>query len=224
MALTQMQIIQSLGEAMSWFERELVWGVPPTELRHLSGRIGELYTALIMNGQMATEVNQKGYDVVSSNGERISVKTTAMMGKSGHISFNSNTLNKVDRVIVLWINTEEMQIEVLLNEQISKVMEMMGNADTNGKVSISLSKLRTSTLSQRNITAIKIAKHDKFDIEELENGTILIKYEGKLLTPSKPALRELAMKFNISLINSNGNPYNTRQLGSLLIKTINSLL
>lgn len=65
MALTQMQIIQSLGEAMSWFERELQWGVEPTELRHLIGRIGELYAALISNGQMATEGNQKGYDVVS---------------------------------------------------------------------------------------------------------------------------------------------------------------
>ena len=28
MTLTQMQIIQSFGEAMSWFERELGWGVP----------------------------------------------------------------------------------------------------------------------------------------------------------------------------------------------------
>lgn len=64
MALTQMQIIQSLGEAMSWFEREMAWGVPPTELRHLSGRLGELYAALITNGQMATAVvNQQGYDV-----------------------------------------------------------------------------------------------------------------------------------------------------------------
>lgn len=88
MALTQMQIIQSLGEAMSWFERELQWGVEPTELRHLIGRIGELYAALISNGQMATEVNQKGYDVVSEKGEKISVKTTAMMGLGGHISFN----------------------------------------------------------------------------------------------------------------------------------------
>ncbi len=85
MALTQMQIIQSLGEAMSWFERELEWGVAPTELRHLSGRIGELYSALITNGQMVIEVNQKGYDVVSSTGERISVKTTAKMDSNGHI-------------------------------------------------------------------------------------------------------------------------------------------
>ena len=48
MALTQMQVIQSLGEAMAWFERELNWGAPATELRHLSGRIGELYAALLL--------------------------------------------------------------------------------------------------------------------------------------------------------------------------------
>ena len=104
MALTQMQLIQSLGEAMSWFERELGWGVQPTELRHLCGRIGELYAALITNGQMAPEVNQRGYDVVSGDGERISVKTTAKMNGSGHISFNANAFVFVDRVIVLRMN------------------------------------------------------------------------------------------------------------------------
>ena len=35
---TQMQIIQSLGDAMTWLEKELNWGVPATELRHLTGR------------------------------------------------------------------------------------------------------------------------------------------------------------------------------------------
>ncbi|MEL0603470.1 hypothetical protein [Pseudoalteromonas undina] len=49
MALTQMQIIQSLGEAVSWLERELSWDVPATELRHLTGRIGEFYRALMTN-------------------------------------------------------------------------------------------------------------------------------------------------------------------------------
>ena len=111
MALSQMQLIQSLGEAMAWFEREIAWEVPPTELRHLCGRIGELYAALITNGRMATEVNQKGYDVVSAAGEHISVKTTAMMGSGGHVTFNTNTLAHVDRVIVLRINTTENEIE-----------------------------------------------------------------------------------------------------------------
>ncbi len=217
-----MQIIQSLGEAMSWFERELQWGVPPTELRHLSGRIGELYTALIMNGQMATEVNQKGYDVVSSKGERISVKTTAMMGSSGHIAFNPNTLDKVDRVVILWINTEEMQIEILLNEPKEAAVELMGNVSSNGKTSISLSKLRSPAIEKLNIPAIKIADYKSYTIQELENGTITVCSNGEIISPSKPVLREIALHFNLSLLNGNGNPYNTRQLGSLVIKAINS--
>ncbi len=114
MALTQMQLIQSLGEAMHWFERELSWGVPATELKHLCGRIGELYAAVMTNGQMALQVNQRGYDVVASTGERISVKTTATVGNSGHTSFNESSLDVVDRVMVLRLNTEEMQIEILL--------------------------------------------------------------------------------------------------------------
>ena len=49
MVLTQMQIIQSLGETMAWFEREIGWGIPPRELPHLIDRIGTLYAALITN-------------------------------------------------------------------------------------------------------------------------------------------------------------------------------
>lgn len=48
---------------MIWLEKELSWDVPATELRHLTGRIGELYTALITNGRMATEVNQAWYAI-----------------------------------------------------------------------------------------------------------------------------------------------------------------
>lgn len=86
MALTQMQIIQLLAEAMSWLKRELSWDVLATELRHLTGRIGEMYAALITNGRMATEVNQAEYDVVSISGERISVKTIARVHKNGQIA------------------------------------------------------------------------------------------------------------------------------------------
>lgn len=32
MALTQMQQIQSLGEALAWLEREIGWGVQPAAL------------------------------------------------------------------------------------------------------------------------------------------------------------------------------------------------
>src|SRR3954467_12862320 len=73
--LTQVQIIQPLAEALAWFEKELSWGVAPAELNHLTGRIGELYAAMMTRGQMALETNQRGYDVGSSANDRIPVKT-----------------------------------------------------------------------------------------------------------------------------------------------------
>lgn len=220
MALTQMQIIQSLGEAMSWFERELGWGVPPTELRHLSGRIGELYAALITNGQMATEVNQKGYDVVSALGERVSVKTTAMMGAGGHTTFNPGTLELVDRVIILRINTEEMQVETLLDAPVERARELMSSPNGNGKVTISFSKLMQAPRERSRVSAVKTAEFEAYKIVELETGTIEVFESGKPVSPVKPVLRAIASRLNLGILNGNGNPYNTRQLGNNVIQAL----
>lgn len=222
MALTQMQLIQSLGEAMAWFERELQWGVAPTELRHLCGRIGELYAALISNGQLAQQVNQPGYDVVGGNGERISVKTTAMMSRSGHITFNPRSLELVDRVLVLRMNTEEMQIETLLDAPIAELLPMLSQS-ANGSATLSLSKLITrSVLCRPAATAIEV-QYDGYVLRELESGSIEIERDGVAISPVKPVLRDLAMVLHIGLLNSKGNAFTTRQLGSLVIQTIHSL-
>ena len=219
MALTQMQIIQSLGEAMAWFERELNWGVPPTELRHLCGRIGELYAALITNGQMATEVNQQGYDVVSGEGERISVKTTARMGSEGHVTFNVNSLSFVDRVIILRINTDEMQIETLLNAPVQEAVSYMPEA-RGGKQHLPLRRLARKERPRHALKILREVEFEGYSVRELENGSIEVEQAGVLLVPAKPALRELARRFNLSLLNGNGNPLNTRQLGSFIIKNL----
>ncbi|MGR3983341.1 DUF6998 domain-containing protein [Pseudoalteromonas sp. 1181_04] len=219
MALTQMQIIQSLGEAMTWLERELSWDVPPTELRHLTGRIGELYAALITNGRMATEVNQAGYDVVSSTGERISVKSTGRMHTSGHISFNTNTLELVDRIIILRINTDEMQVETLLDAPVEQARLLMSDAAT-GKSCITMRKLINPPVKPRILLNVKEAIWRNYKLIELENGTIEVFLNDGLVTPSKPYLRDIAKELGISILNSNGNPFNTRQLGSVLIKEL----
>ena len=213
-----MQLIQSLGEAMAWFERELNWGVPPTELRHLCGRIGELYAALITNGQMATAVNQKGYDVVSGDGEKISVKTTATSGGGGHVSFNANTLELVDRVIVLRVNTDEMQIETLLDATVEKLLELLG-AETERKRSLSLGRL-SKAKPKGELKAIRSVALDAYRVRELENGSIEVEQDGLPVSPAKPALRQLAERLGIGFLNSNGNALNTRQLGSQIIKSI----
>ncbi|MCK0505848.1 DUF6998 domain-containing protein [Aromatoleum anaerobium] len=219
MALTQMQLIQSLGEAMSWFEREMQWGVEPTELKHLCSRIGELYAAVVTNGQMAVTVNQKGYDVVSGTGERISVKTTAMIGSSGHISFNPRTLELVDRVIVLRINAEEMQIETLLDAPLRDAEQLM-TAEADGKRAIPIGRFIRKARPTHELKATAEVTYQDYTLRELESGSIEITREGELVTPALPMLKELAFKLNVPLVNSNGNVFNTRQLGSLIIKSI----
>ena len=222
MALTQMQLIQSLGEAMSWFERELGWGVPPTELRHLCGRIGELYAAIMTNGQMASEVNQKGYDVVSGDGDRISVKTTAMMNYSGHIAFNPNSLMHVDRVMILRMNTEEMQVEILLDAPIAEAILMM-SPSTGGKQNLPLCRLIEKRKPKRDVSTAKEVHFENYTVRELESGTIEIEQNGEIISPVKPALREIAKQLNVGLLNSKGNAFNTRQLGSQIIQSIHEL-
>ena len=225
MALTQTQIIQSLGEALTWFQRELAWGVNASELKHLTGRIGELYAALITNGRMAEMSQQKGYDVVSSNGERISVKTTTMTSGSGHVSFNPRTLEVVDRIIVLQIaidgqdDAQDLQIKVLLDKPTQELLRILGS-ERNGKCELALSKLLSEKPKIREPQPAVEVEFNGFTVQEMETGTIILLKDGSSVLPVKPVLREFAKELNIALLNASGNPLNTRQLGSLVIKSV----
>lgn len=228
MALTQVQIIQSLGEALSWLQREIDWGANIAELRHLTGRIGELYAALITNGRMAEKSLQAGYDVVSSDGERISVKTTSMSYGSGHVSFNPRTLVIVDRIIVLQISTEDdageqdLQIKVLLNAPTHEAVSLMGD-ECNGKRALSLSKLLGVKPPPKPSRALVEVIFDDLRIQELETGTIVLLRNGVPVQPVKPVLRDIAQKLSIGILNAAANPLNTRQLGSQVIRSIQEL-
>ncbi|WP_333722459.1 DUF6998 domain-containing protein [Agrobacterium tumefaciens] len=123
--LTQVQIIQSFAEALSWLEKEISWGISRGELNHLTGRIGELYAAMITRGQMALDTNLRGYDVVSASNKRISVKTIT---SSTHVDFNLNTVHHVDRVMVLGANIDEdkgVSVEELLDEAVEAARQLM---------------------------------------------------------------------------------------------------
>ena len=80
----------------------------PTELRHLIGRIGELYCAMVTDGHLARETNQHGFDVVSK-GRRISVKTTAQQS-NGFIKFNKNTFEKFDDVFIVQYRDDDFHV------------------------------------------------------------------------------------------------------------------
>lgn len=218
MALSQVQIIRSLADALAWFEKELGWGVPQAELRHLSGRIGELYAAMTTRGQMALAVNQKGYDVVSADGERISVKTITT---STHVSFNPETFDQVDRVIVLRLVVEETEvsIEELLDRPVAEALAEL--RESGGRLVYSPGARRQG----RDLSDLKVTSagaHENIKIRQFENGTILVERDGVPDNPAMPTLRSVATDIGVDVLNANGNPKNTRTLGADILTVLNA--
>jgi len=79
----------------------------------------------------------------------------------------------------------------------------------------------TFTNDKKNSDSLaREASYKDWRIKRLPAGTIEIFHCDQLLLPALPALVDLAKKLNVSLVNGNGNPLNTRQLGSNLINHI----
>ncbi len=63
------------------------------------------------------------------------------------------------------------------------------------------------------------AIHKNANIRELQTGTIEVLVNGIAVT-AMPELRKIASELNIGVLNGAGNPYNTRQLGTLVLSTL----
>ena len=109
-------LYQKYLDAIKWETTEL--GCKPTEVRHLIGRLGEFYCALYTGGDLAKLTNQQGFDVVTNEGRRISVKTTAQ--KNGFVSINCNTLDKLDDLMLLQFRDNELLIAFYNSVEIAK--------------------------------------------------------------------------------------------------------
>ncbi|MFT9380603.1 DUF6998 domain-containing protein [Gluconobacter sp. P5B12] len=219
MALSQIQVIRSLGDALGWLEKEIQWGVNPAELRHLTGRIGELYVAMKTRGQMAPEVNQKGYDVVSAEGEQISVKTVT---STQHVRFNRNTFDVVHRVVVLRLNfdDDDISIEEVVDMSSSDFRALCREGEG---VYIYSPRRQKVSVPIHDQSVVQEASYGACKVIEYESGTIQVEKDGIPERITKPALRELATSLNVNLLNNTGNKKNTRQLGSEVISAIKAL-
>jgi hypothetical protein len=219
--LTQVQIIQSLAEALSWFEKEISWGVSPGELNHLTGRIGELYAAMITRGQMALDTNQRGYDVVSASNERISVKTIT---SSTHVDFNLNTFHHVDRVMVLRVNIDDekgVSVEELLDAHVETARQLM--REQGSKL---VYPIKRAAREERPLESLEIAgraSYSDFEIVKYENGVIRILRNGEpQRVVVKETLRSVAAEIGVDLFNSKDGLKNTQQLGADVIRALNA--
>lgn len=219
--LTQVQIIQSLAEALSWFEKEVSWGVSPGELNHLTGRIGELYAAMITRGQMALDTNQHGYDVVSASNERVSVKTVTT---SNHVSFNQNTFHHVDRIMVLRVNVDDekgVSVEELLDIAAHDAETLMRSR--NGKFIYSVVRGNREERPVEDLEITARAAYADLEIVQYESGAIRIRRHGEVQPGVvKEVLRPIATEVGVDLFNSKGGLKNTQQLGTDVIRALNA--
>lgn len=81
-------------------------------------------------------------------------------------------------------------------------------------LAVKKSKLKSETRTAKEV------HFGGFLLRELESGSIEVEREGAPISPVYPVLKDLAGLLNLSSLNSNGNQFNTRQLGNLLIRTV----
>jgi len=209
--LSQVEIIQSLGKRLADFQEELSWGVAAAELRHLTGRIGELYAAMITRGQMAVETNQKGYDVISAENERISVKTCTTQKPNPHLK--KSTLRYVDRVIVLKIHHGEdgISIEEILDAPLKEALLKFRETD---KTYVFSGEPKKNQLDVSRLQVVEEATYQGKSIRRYENGSFQVKKaNGSIAAVTKDEFREISKSLGIT---PSGNP-NTRKWGRLIL-------
>lgn len=91
-------ILHAQYEAILAMELHLL-STSATELRHLIGRLGEFKCAIAVDGELAPNANQRGYDVISADGRKISVKTTAQ--RNGFVPISASTAALADDLMVI---------------------------------------------------------------------------------------------------------------------------
>ncbi len=218
MASSQIEQIRSLDEAMQWFERELQWGVPVSELTHLVGRIGNLYVAVHSNGQLAVGHTQLGYDVVSVTGERYSVSAIAGTTISGEINFTRSRLERVDRVATVFFNTDEMDVQILLDSPVADLEEYV--TVQGDKIILPIEQLIPVKKSRTEITVLREVKYKDYMLFELENGDIEIELYGEPVPNMRNALLKIAQAIGVPIQRGMGRVNNSRVVGTMVIDTI----
>jgi len=67
---------------------------------------------------------------------------------------------------------------------------------------------------------VQSAEFEKYVINQHASGSISVKVNDMDARPVKPMLRKIAEALDVSIVNSNNNDLNTRQLGASIIKAL----
>lgn len=135
-------------------------GIAPQELRAHTGVIGEAFVADYLSVKLSIANNQRGYDLLDPDGLRVSVKTIT---SSTGVSLNVNTMDLVDRIIVVWIDTleDQLRVEVVDDKSTEAFLEECATP-YRGKLRLGRGAMTFPT---------RIAVADKFDVGSVVDTT-----------------------------------------------------
>lgn len=142
--ISKEQIVKLYNEYNQILRYEMnILNCKPTELRHLTGRIGEFICAINTNGSLSRQTNQHGFDVVSK-GRRISVKTTAQT--DGFITINQNTFVGFDDFFVIQYANDDFNIIYYgPKEEVLQISRVYGT-----KYEVDITRLKKLTISKES--------------------------------------------------------------------------
>lgn len=150
--ITAAQIKQLYDKYLELIQLEIEeFGVKPTEVRHLLGRLGEFYCALQVDGTLTHLANQHGFDVICSKGRRISVKTTAQT--SGFVAIGKSTISQVDDLML--VQYRDGQLLTIYYGPVDKAVEVCRYYDYSGKHELDIAKARKLMAAKNLIVQVK---------------------------------------------------------------------
>ena len=157
--------------------------------------------------------------MVSAEGWQISIKTVT---SSHHISFNRSTFDAVHRVVILRLNFDDDDISI---EEVADMpaSDFLPQCRESEGVYIYSPRQRHASVPVADQKPVRQASYGPYKVREYESGTIQVEKDGVPEKIAKPALRDLATSLGVSLVNNNGNPRNTRQLGSEILVAMQTL-
>ncbi len=121
--------------------------------------------------------------------------------------------NEIDKIF----EKLEIKIEVLFGGSTKD------NHGSMSKGTIAYSKPLGTDKNNKNLDdnlIVQKAEYGGYKVVQLKSKTITVYKDGEKVNSAIECLCELAKSLNVSILNPKGNPHNTRQLGSHVIKAI----
>lgn len=137
--LTRNELLVKREHCIAYIKQgETEFGLKPSQQTAVIGKLGEIECCLLVHGAFPENSCQKGYDVISSTGRKISVKCTGQ--KTGFINVNPDNMHLVDDLMVL--QYVDGALGVLYHDAIDKIVPLCRTHPKTGNLEFDISKMK----------------------------------------------------------------------------------